>query len=89
MNEKQQEKVVKDLVNFREVVCQHQERLIHDEVDSKIDWKEAYLNLNREAFDFSNDLATSVHLGNHTTYKSRLEFTPVKWKIVTDESNLE
>ena len=85
MDEKQQEKVINDLVNFREVVCQHEERLIHDETDSDINWKDAYRQLNREAYSFANDLATSVHLRNHKTYKSGLEFTPVKWKIVTDE----
>ena len=87
MNEQQKTNTIKDLIKFREVVCEHLERLDHDEKDSEVDWKLAYTNLNKEAFNFSNTLTNSLHLDNHKEYEVGLKYKPVKWKILdTDNS---
>ena len=82
MNEEQKTNTMKDLINFRNNVAAHMERLEHDELDSEIDWKTAYMNLNKEAFQFSNTLTNSLNVNNHKQYNSTLDFKPVEWKVV-------
>ena len=82
MNKEQKRKTMKDLIGFRNNVAGHIERLEHDEIDSEIDWKTAYINLNSEAFEFSNRLVNSLHLDNHKPYNSTLDYKPVEWKVV-------